>query len=204
MRSRGAALVEWAVAMPIMLLATFGVMQFALVMTAKVVVNHAAFSATRAALTVPTTDPRDGRAWEDRAADQALEAALVVCSPLGGSLADAGGTGTDLPGWGTLARSDRARQKLFLSDPGSNLSGSGASPGRPRLVTTPTQRRVRCDVTFDYELMFPFVELLFAGGRPWGSADPTQDRVFSTQGAEHAGWRHIRLTETCTLARPWD
>ncbi|MBI4229351.1 MAG: pilus assembly protein [Planctomycetes bacterium] len=205
----GSVIVEWAIALPVVLLVTFGVMQFALAMTAKIIVNHAAFCAARAALVVPRTDSRDGRSWEERAGQKALEAAAILCAPLGGVVSDgtaAGGTASpsQMPGWGTQLRSAAAREKVFISDPAANQSGAGPSPGTPRLTLTSGERRVRCDVSFDYELIFPFVDFLFAGGDPLGSADPTQDRLFSTSGAEHAGWRHMRLTETCTLAMPWD
>ncbi len=200
----GSVIVEWAIALPVILLATFGVMQFALAMTAKIVVNHAAFCAARAALVVPRTDPRDGRSWEERAGEKARAAAAILCAPLGGVVADGTASPTSMPGWGTQLRSAAANEKLWISDPAANQSGAGPSPGTPRLTLTSDQRRVRCDVTFDYELMFPFVDFLFAGGEPLGSADPSQDRLFSTAGVEHAAWRHMRLTETCTLAMPWD
>ena len=44
----GQALAEWAVVLPAVLLLTLGIIQFALVLIGKTVVNHAAFAATRA------------------------------------------------------------------------------------------------------------------------------------------------------------
>ena len=46
----GQALAEWAVVLPAVLLLTLGIIQFSLVLIGKIVVNHAAYAATRARL----------------------------------------------------------------------------------------------------------------------------------------------------------
>lgn len=88
-KRRGQALAEWAIVLPAVLLLTLGVIQFSLVLVGKVVVNHAAYMATRAALV--GEDP--------------LKAAQIVCSPIAGTSAPAEADPIALPGWGDLQRS---------------------------------------------------------------------------------------------------
>ncbi len=155
----GHVLAEFAIALPVLLLVTTGVMQASLVAAAKVVVNHAAFAAARAELV--GEDPE--------------EAAEIVCAPVAGSRTDLPpGSLPDytIPGYGVVNRSGFSREKTSVSVVHPDAAGSTV---------------VRVDVTCDIELLFPVVASLF-----------------STAGAEHGGKPHMRLVETCTLARRWE
>lgn len=140
----GHVLVEFAIAMPLLLLMTMGVMQVSLLAAAKAVVNHAAFVAARAELV--GEDPE--------------EAAEMVCAPLAGTASDQPpGTYADyvIPGYGAVPRSGISREKTSASVVHPGSAGSAA---------------VRVDVTHDFELIFPFVAELFRtdgaehGGKP--------------------------------------
>jgi hypothetical protein len=183
-------LVEWAIVLPVILLVTLGVLQVSLIFMAKFVANHAAFAAARAALVVPSEDPDDGRPWEERAEQVALDAARIVCSPVAGLAADQPSAPIPMAGWGgNLPRSQYVQEKLFLTEPGAS-GGAAVSGGKPRLIEEDGgARKVRVDLAFDVELWFPIVDELF-----WQA----------TGRIEHGRRKHMRLVETCTLARGWE
>lgn len=99
-RSRaGQALVEYAFLMLFAALpVTLGIAQLSLVIVGKAVVNHAAFSATRAHLV--GEDP--------------LLAARIVCSPVAGHATPAPGVPILVPGWGNLPRSELTDAKTWV------------------------------------------------------------------------------------------
>lgn len=94
-RTAGHVLAEFALALPLLLLATMGVMQAALLSVAKTVVNHAAFAAARAELVGENPE----------------EAAEICCAPISGIRGDEGLDGYTIPGRGALPRSGLSREK---------------------------------------------------------------------------------------------
>ncbi len=96
---RGQILVEFAVALPLILGLTVGIMQMALLVAAKVVVNHAAFVAARAELV--GEDPE--------------EAAEISCAPVAGMSKDQDLPGYEIPGRGVLPRSGLSREKTSVA-----------------------------------------------------------------------------------------
>ena len=140
----GQVLVEFAIALPLLLFLTLGIMQLALLSAAKVVVNHAAFAAARAELV----------------GESPQEAAEIACAPVGGTSGTPGDEGLPfytIPGRGILERSGLAREKTVVDVVHPGASGEAF---------------VRVDVRCDYELVFPIVSEIFKtagaehGGRP--------------------------------------
>ena len=207
-RSGGSAAVEFAIAFPLQLFISFGLMQLALVAVATLMVNYASFVAARAALV-----------GEDPA-----RAALVALSPLGGTVnpAEAGHpnvapgnpfeAGLRVPGWGVLRGSAQALHKVHVrvnDDPYPYEPGvspftvedslayddaarfsAGAQESRERLLLALAgTAEVRVVVEFDYELAFPVVDFLFAlMMRPAPSAaarlERAGERAFGDEGPE--------------------
>jgi hypothetical protein len=129
----GQALSEFAIAFPLQLFITFGLMQMILISIANLCVNYASYRACRAAIV---------------GEDKHLAAAIVL-APLAGKSIDA----EDLekygmitvPGWGPLRGSDVAQAKTLVEE-----------------VTTKEDKDLTVVVEFDYELIFPVVDTLYA------------------------------------------
>lgn len=124
-REKGQALVEFAIAFPLQLLATLLILQVSFLYVAGHTVSYAAFAAARAELV----------------GGSAENAAVAICTPIAG-ITDLGG-GESLityPGWGDLDRSDisRARTTVDIVMP---LSAD--------------MDYVEVDVTCNVELIFP-------------------------------------------------
>lgn len=150
LKRRGQAMVEWVLILPVTLMLTFAVCQWCLLQMQQNMVTHAAWHAARAQLV--REDP-----WD---------AAAIVLAPIAGFSPnlryrryDIGSmspttevwnfpgetSGANLPGWGQLQRShllnlNRLRVSLIEDD----------------------WNKVTCQVTFQAEMLFPFVEQLFA------------------------------------------
>lgn len=94
---KGQSMVEFAIVFPVMMLLTMGIMQLALIYTAKQVVHYAAFSAARAQLV----------------GGNAERAAEIVCTPITGRTLPGDFTVPDIniPGWDVFARSGVAKIK---------------------------------------------------------------------------------------------
>lgn len=140
----GHVLAEFAIALPVLLMMTMGVMQASILSAAKVIVNHAAFAAARAELV--GEDPE--------------EAAEIVCAPVAGSRTDLPPQDLPdyvIPGYGTVNRSGFSREKTSVQVIHPDAPGTAA---------------VRVDVTHDVELIFPVVAEFFKtdgaehGGKP--------------------------------------
>ncbi len=98
-RQDGQAVVEFAIAFPLQLLATLIILQLAFLYIASFVVQYGAYTAARAELV--GADP--------------LAAASAVCSPVAGITGL--GTGSQpikYPGWGNLDRSEIARDRTSV------------------------------------------------------------------------------------------
>ena len=106
-----------------------------------------------------------------------LLAARIVCSPISGTHTEFTGLPIAIPGWGDLPRSKNSVKTSFrvLSDKDSSVT---------------------VEVTHDFELILPMVDLFFRSGASPGS------KVF-VSGRDDAGTSYMRLTEKCTLPRLW-
>lgn len=180
-RQGGQALVEFAIAFPLQLLFTLGIMQFCLVQVGGMVTSYAAYAAARAAL---AADDDPAQAQLD-----AQEAAAAVLTPITGlSLREPPEAELDYPGWGRWSRAGVARRKTRV----------------PTMVIG--ENSLRVEVEHDYELIIPLVNRIFAAldsaffGR--GHADPAGRREAEELEA-HYGAVHLRLRRSMTMARPW-
>ena len=174
----GQALVEFAIAFPLQLLFTLGIMQFCLVQVGGMVTSYAA---ARAAL---ASD-------DDHALAQleAQEAAAAVLTPVTGlSLRGEPEAELDYPGWGRWSRAGVARRKTRV----------------PTVVIGESSLRV--EVEHDYELVIPLVNRIFAGLDSAFFGQGTKDPARRLEAAEleaQYGAVHLRLRRSMTMARPW-
>ncbi|MDF1667236.1 MAG: pilus assembly protein [Planctomycetota bacterium] len=136
----GQAMTEFVIVAPVQFLVIAGIMQFALFNTAVIVVNHAAYTAARAAL-VGDESPGVG------SQGMAERAAIFICSSIAGSSDVAGGASVSYPGpngRATLAR-----------------SAAAASKTRVKINYNQDGQAVQAIVTHEYELAIPVVRHLF-------------------------------------------
>ena len=197
-------MVEFAIVFPIQLFMTFVFLQFAHVFLAKIVINHAAYAAARAAIIRP-----DNVTIEDWTRDEVLPAAVMICAPITGvspvpdtldtsgwttwPLVPAGEPGegpTDImtiPGWNSddptktdeLFRSDIAKQKTLVR-------------------VTENGRDVVAEVRYDFELIFlADVTLLDI----WSTSNVTGPALAEEYDDSTP---HLRMTESCNLRRMWN
>lgn len=162
-REDGQTLVEFAIAFPIQLFVTMGIIQLSMIFMAKQVVNYAAFAAARAEL-VKQEDTDAGMA------------AAIVCTAIAGPTTKADNRVTreeypliQLPGWGLLMPPPPAARRV--SDPGDELVRGG---GRHTYYTAPT---ARSDSTF-----------LAAGGPDKSSFAQAKTYVYRLDGG---AWAHV-------------
>ncbi len=130
------AVVEFAIAFPLQLFITFGIMQIILLYISTLMVNFAAFRACRAA--VVGEDPR--------------AAAQIVLAPLAGTHIDPddrdASPDVTIPGWGELYHADIAHAKTLAYE--------------VEYEEEEKKKDLTVIVEFDQELMFPIVDRLFA------------------------------------------
>ena len=190
-RRRGSILAETVLVMPLLLLLIFGVIQFALIWTAKQMTAYAAFCAARAIMVVPPAE-------QQKAARDAAKVALSWMA-----LADEGqGSRVLIPGWGGVPGSGTIEQR-FQRDDGDNavkILENGADDSKP--VTA-----VR--VTFRFPLMIPGMSVSkIVGNSKRGRIVTSPDfygnlNVLADSPDEVSGWPYIELTETCVLPIPY-
>lgn len=190
--SDGQALVEFAVVFPIQLLFTLGIIQLALVLVARNVVNYAAQAAARAELV----------------GEDSQRAAAMICSPV---------TGTTLgkrdvrfePGFGGTAWEQKDKLGRSISFPGwsepipaeTGIAGSDiVLPGWGRLrksayslLKTHTHATIPHDedsdfvevqVLYEYELPIPAINWVFSSHRIGGAP-------------------HLGIVRTARAPKPW-
>ncbi len=144
----GQAMAEFAIAFPLQLFITFGIMQLILLYISTLLVNYASFRACRAALV--GEDPR-------------LAAAMVLAPVAGSHLNPADKSASPvqtIPGWGDLYNSDTAYAKTLA------YPVEYEDPDEDKNLTVV--------VEFDQELVFPVVDALFATFYKSDEADKKQ------------------------------
>ncbi len=140
---RGVAMVEFALAFPLQLFITFGLMQLIFLFVAELVSNFAAVRAARTLIVNIEDDPL----MEARA----RETAAMVLAPLAGRSLGADGPAAVVPGWGELRGADIAYSKVYVEVERDVLEGREGGTGL-----------IRVKLIWYQELMFPFVDRLLA------------------------------------------
>jgi len=157
----GQAIVEFAVTMPLLVFILFACMQLIFLYLSTLMVDFAAFRACRAAITAWDVN-EDGSVNQTDREENAYVTAKMLLSPL--SFHDAAIDGTEtsaitVPGWGELAGSQQVDGKLSISVVDDTDAGT-----------------VKTVVEFPQELIFPFVDQVFAMiAGSWGHSDLASD-----------------------------
>ena len=190
---RGSVLAETVIVMPLLLLLIFGIIQFALIWTAKQMTAYAAFCATRAIMVVPPGE-------QQKAARDAAKVALSWMA-----LADEGrgrGSSVSIPGWGSVLGSGTIDQRLQRDD-GDNavkILEDGTDDSKPVAAVR---------VTFRFPLMIPGMAVnKIVGNSKRGRIVTSSDfygnlKTLADRPDEVSSWPYIELTETCVLPMPY-
>ena len=187
---RGSILAETVLVMPLLLLLIFGVIQFALIWTAKQMTAYAAFCATRAIMVVP-----DGEKL-----DAARKAAKVALSWM--CMADQGENGVSIPGWGKVNGSGSVDRRVIITR-------------NDLLVTGENNPVAAVEVHFRYPLLIPgmavnkvLASAATANGAQTIGGTPDFYRDLSTAAGNpdtsiDGFWPWIELSEKCVLPMPY-
>ena len=190
--SDGQALAEFAVVFPVQLLITLGIIQYALVLVARDVVNYAAHAAARAELVGEDTH----------------RAAAMICSPITGTSKGARDVRLE-PGYGGTAYEKEDQYGESISFPGWSsplIPVTGPTPddvvlpgwGRLKksgvaLLKTHTETKVareededfvEVQILYEYELPIPAVNWVFSSHRIGGHP-------------------HLGIVRTARAPKPW-
>lgn len=182
MRRHGSILMETVLAMPVLLLLIFMVLQFALIWTARQMTAYAAFCSTRALLVVPPAE-------RATTAQNAAEVALAWVNMVGGN-----NDPVMIPGWGAVKGSDSsATRRVSVSfEVGSDTACA--------------------TVSFKYPLLIPGMSInkIIANAAQGRTLSGTGTPNFYADQAELAanptlidGWPYLELKETCVLPLPY-
>ena len=194
----GSMLAETVIVMPLLMLLIFGIIQFALIWTAKQMTAYAAFCAARAILVVPPGEQQNA----------ARNAAMVALSWIASDRESESGGRISIPGWGAVL-------------------GSGSMENRfPRIVDGNVNPRIihngsdvpaaAVEIKFRYPLLIPGrgVNNIIANA----TATSASRRVFKAEDRDFyknlneadgesplliSGWPYIELTERCVLPMPY-
>lgn len=184
---RGSILAETVLVMPLLMLLIFGVIQFALIWTAKQMTAYAAFCATRAIMVVPAAEKLDA----------ARNAAKVALSWM--CMADQGEDGISIPGWGKVNGSGSADRRVII-EPG-DLRENGEN--NPVAAVT---------VHFRYPLLIPGMAVnKIIGNSPSSTVLKGDPDLYGDLNSVATNpdtsiddfWPWLELTETCVLPMPY-
>ena len=183
-RRCGSILAETVLVMPLLLLLIFGIIQFALIWTAKQMTAYAAFCATRAIMVVPPAE-------QQKAAEDAAKAALSwMCIADGGA-----GARVVIPGWGAIPGSGSADSRVT-----ANILPNGDGTSDPIAAVK---------VKFKYPLLIPGMSVnKIIGNSKRGQLVSSSDfygnlNTLASKPDEISGWPYIELIETCVLPMPY-
>ena len=177
---KGSVLMEAIICLPVLLLLSLGVAQFAHIWYCRTIVHYAAYSAARATLTAaPGTEQQLAR-----------EAAEIICSPISflGS-----GTDFDLPGIGVIGGSGDIRNNDVLT------VTAGAVTNKPY--------RVYADIQMRVPLLFPLAGPII--GRTMNDVffadDPSNAQIDGVSIVQDAGsiFSRIRIRERVYMSKPY-
>ena len=188
---KGSVLMEAIICLPVLLLLSLGVAQFAHIWYCRTIVHYAAYSAARATLTAPA-----GTAQELRAARSAAE---LICAPIAFMNPDSGrdfslpGITPPAPGEGNTVQGSGA-----VRDSGNILDVSLSSGGT-------WQRTV--DVRMKVPLLFPFAgQVIGKMMKVWqdGALDIESDTPSGAVQHFAGEWTsRIILHEQCSIVKPF-
>ena len=180
----GSILAETVLVMPLLMLLIFGVIQFALIWTARQMTAYAAFCATRAIMVVK---PNEQKQYAQDAAEVALS---WMC------MADNGQSPVSIPGWGGVNGSGSSHDRVKVEV----MSGCNG-------VATPI---AAVKVKFKYPLLIPGMAvnkvIANAGSAPaLGAKADFYGDLHAAAGSTTliSGWPYIELTESCVLPMPY-
>lgn len=165
---KGSVLMEFTLIFPIWLLLVLAIMQCSLILSARLVLQYAAFSAARAAVTSNDTNA-DADMYNN-----ALGAARQVCALV--LQEETANNPRQIPGWGTLRGSGSVDTLVTIPKDETVTVSSGGLFKRRRTRTTTRaipifdrdQALVKIHVDMEYPLVFPIVKAIF--GHPIGQA----------------------------------
>ncbi len=206
---RGSMLAETVIVMPILMLLIFGIVQFALVWTAKQMTAYAAFCATRAIMVVRPDDAGKDEFEQSYAAESAAMVALSWIATADYDRESA--TRVSIPGWGRVVGSGSMSRRLNVE-----VLATGSDPGSDddpeKMVDGPF---AAVKVVFRYPLLIPGMGvnniLANATQNPSSRLFTEKDKDFYASLNEAdgenlvtiSGWPYIELTETCVLPMPY-
>ncbi len=181
----GSMLLEFILAMPLLLLLMLGCMQIAHIWVARLVTYYAATAAARALLTAHESEYQ----WAAAKAAMGVLSWVVI-----GEAKEDETLRSSVPGWGTIP-------------------GTGSVRHKTRVTITPLNSGVpwnfRVDVEFDFALVMPIAGPIIAWGvNPWEygkewqeqHADVTSNRY---RNVDIVGYPHIILHETAIISKPY-
>ncbi len=180
-------MVEFAIVFPVQMFLTLAIIQLSHIFVAKLVVNHAAFSAARAALVVKEGVIL-GESWQQRAEAEANNAAALVCAPITGVSDNDGSTNLiTIPGWDPNNNDEVRRSDISLHKTRVTIEETFDEQGRVRVVA---------NVEHDFELIFlSEVRLMDVWSKYPGGSIGLEDDYTAP---------HLTLREECFLPRTWD
>ena len=221
-RRYGSMLLETVLVMPLLMMLIFGVIQFALIWTAKQMTAYAAFCATRAIMVVPDKDGENGNEKE-YAAKCAAKVALSWFA-----LADDPneyGRRVQIPGWGAVFGSGSLDARLLRADGNNGVEVRKNGENQPvaavrvsfrfplmipgmavnKVIGNLSDRNKEAKTIQEQERVENYVsndiydDLYFAAGR-----GRFNNPKFERGGRDSInGWPYITLTETCVLPMPY-
>ena len=185
----GSVMMEFVIAMPVLVVLVMLVVQFAQLWTVRQMVSYSAFCAARSTLSANPAEwssakPKAGRC------DHAAAARVLSWVALFGSGAGAGGK--DVPGWGEIPESDRIDSRIEVKS--EHVAGQYASS----------------TVVFKFPMLVPVAGQMISflakrpadGSRYMGMDSPSL--MWSGEEELFDGVPYIELTETCVLPLPFD
>lgn len=143
-KNRGQVLVEFAIIFPLQLIFTFGLLQLVLLMIGSLLANYAAFRCARTASVYDCNHAGGGEITAHGDLDNApcLTTARIILAPL--SITNTNNSQPlNIPGW-------------------ENLRGTAAAADKIEIDVQRNNESVTVKLTFYQELLFPFVDELFA------------------------------------------
>ena len=190
---KGSVLMEAIICLPVLLLLSLGVAQFAHIWYCRTIVHYAAFSAARTAVTAPS----------GRETEQARRAAEIVCAPIVFSN-PLNGTDFALPGITPSAPDSTFQDPI----PGSGSIANNDQRILRVSVTETSLHNVRANVEFGVPLLFPLAGpvigktmKLFNGGSYSPSAGDGPGGIYQLVAA--GDYPRIILKEQVYMAKPF-
>lgn len=198
----GQAMVEFVLVFPIQLVLSLCVLQFAFIAHAHLVVEQAAFMGARAAAVADAGVPRgfdDEGAWRAAGVKVAKRVAARTCAVLTSAEAPSGGA--------TIDADDRAAMRWFGEGGGTQFSDARVQEAFKHIdvEVLPEGREgyVGCQVTFDYVMMIPVANHIFAQAQmKFGLGTIGEGDAYDAPSLER-GRTCFRVRQVSFISTPW-